>query len=251
MKDQIHDLGAGFWNIRGSFVRQGMIDIGNQSALVKLSSGKFVLLDSYTLTGEVRAQVMALTNNGQDIEAVLNVHPFHTVHCARVAKDFPHALFYGSARHHKEVPEVNWSADYVESAAVAERYPELEFSLPKGIHYIAPDDTVHSSSLLVFHPASQSLYVDDTIETPPSKRFNAVQAGINLHATTIKALKDEPNAGKDYCDWAINLAHDWRDMRNFCSAHSGLVVFEKGEFEAALLATIDSARPELEKACMT
>ena len=67
MSDKIHDLGAGFWSIRGSFVRDNIIDIGNQSALVKLASGKFILLDSYTLTGEVRAQVMALTDNGQDI----------------------------------------------------------------------------------------------------------------------------------------------------------------------------------------
>lgn len=248
MQDKLHDLGAGFWNIRGSFVRDGMVDIGNQSALIKLQSGKFILLDSYTLTGDVRAQVMALTNDGQDIEAVLNVHPFHTVHCARVAKDFPQATFYGSARHHKEVPEVQWSDDYVESTAVAERYPELEFSVPKGIHYIAPDDAIHSGSLLVFHPASQSLYVDDTFEIPPSKLFDSVQAGINLHPTTLKALKDEPNAGKEYCDWATHLANEWYDVRYFCGAHSGLVVFAEGEFKASLLSTIDNARSHLESA---
>ena len=251
MKDQIHDLGNGFWNIRGSFIRDEMVDIGNQSALVRLQSGKFILLDSYTLTGEVREQVMALTNDGQDIEAVLNVHPFHTVHCARVAKDFPHATFYGSARHHKQVPKVDWSEDYVENKAVAERYPELEFSVPKGIYYIAPDDSIHSGSLLVFHSASKSLYVDDTLQTPPSKLFDEVQAGINLHATTLKALKDEPNAGKDYCDWATKLAHNWREVRNFCSAHSGLVIFAECEFEEKLLATIDKARSKLEKSYET
>lgn len=64
MKDQLHDLGYGFWNIRGSFVRDEMVDIGNQSALVRLDSGKFILLDSYTLTDKVREQVMALTNDG-------------------------------------------------------------------------------------------------------------------------------------------------------------------------------------------
>ena len=248
MHDRLHDLGNGFWNIRGSFVRDEMIDIGNQSALVRLDSSKFILLDSYTLTGTVKEQVMALTSDGKDIEAVLNVHPFHTVHCAKVAEDFPHATFYGSARHHKQVPEVNWSEDYVESDAVAQRYPELEFSLPKGIYYIAPDDSVHSGSLLVYHPASQSLYVDDTFEIPPSKKFNDVQAGINLHATTLKALKDEPDAGKAYCDWAAKLAHEWREVRNFCGAHSGLVVFAEGEFEAALLSRINNTRADLEAA---
>lgn len=246
MEDKIYDLGAGFWSIRGSFIKNGILDIGVQCALVKLSSGRFIFLDSYTLTDDVRAQVMALTNDGQDVEAVLNVHPFHTVHCEQMAKDFPHATFYGSRRHPKQVPNMKWSDDLVESDAVAERYPELEFSLPKGIYYIAPDESVHASSLLVFHPASLSIYVDDTFEIPPSKLINTIQADLGLHPTTLKALKDEPNAGKEYCDWATQLAYKWRDVRNFCGAHSGLVEFEEGRFEAALLSAIDRARPELE-----
>lgn len=104
MSDEIHDLGSGFWNIRGSFRIGGVINVGAQCSLVRLQSGRFIFLDSYTLTDEVRAQVMALTNDGQDVEAVLNVHPFHTVHCAQMAKDFPQAIFYGSIRHAEEVP---------------------------------------------------------------------------------------------------------------------------------------------------
>ena len=203
-------------------------------------------MDSYTLKDEVRQQVMALTNDGQDVEAVLNVHPFHTVHCAQMTKDFPQAIFYGSSRHPKQVPEVQWAEDLVESAAVAKRYPTLQFSLPQGIYYIAPDESVHASSLLVYHAASQSLYVDDTFEIPPSKLFNAAQPNLGLHPTTKKALIDEANAGKDYCDWAVDLAHAWHDARHFCGAHSGLVVFEKGQFKAALLSVIDSTRHELE-----
>ncbi|AMN67279.1 hypothetical protein [Psychrobacter sp. P11G5] len=246
MEDKIYDLGSGFWSIRGSFIKNGILDIGVQCALVKLSSGRFIFLDSYTLTDDVREQVMALTNDGQDVEAVLNVHPFHTVHCEQMAKDFPQATFYGSRRHPKQAPNVQWSNDLVESDAVAKRYPELEFSLPKGIYYIAPDESVHASSLLVFHPASLSIYVDDTFEIPPSKLINNVQADLGLHPTTLKALKDEPNAGKEYCDWTTQLAHKWREVRNFCGAHSGLVEFEEGRFEAALLSAIDRARPELE-----
>lgn len=246
MKDKIYDLGAGFWSIRGSFIKNGILDIGVQCALVKLSSGRFIFLDSYTLTDDVREQIMTLTNDGQDVEAVLNVHPFHTVHCEQMAKDFPQATFYGSRRHPKQAPNVQWSSDLVESDAVAKCYPELEFSLPKGIYYIAPDESVHASSLLVFHPASLSIYVDDTFEIPPSKLLNTVQADLGLHPTTLQALKDEPNAGKEYCDWATKLAHEWRDVRYFCGAHSGLVKFEEGRFEAALLSAIDRARPELE-----
>lgn len=250
MADTIHHLGhdadAGFWNIRGTFRIGGILDIGTQCSLVQRSSGRFIFLDSYALTGDVRAQVMALTNNGEDVEAVLNVHPFHTVHCAQMAKDFPQATFYGSSRHRKQVPEVKWSDDLVESDAVAQRYSELKFSMPKGIYYISPNEKVHAGSLLVYHPASQSLHVDDTFISPPLKILESILPELNLHPMTKKALTDDPNAGKHYCDWATDLAEQWSDTRNFCAAHSGLVTFEAGEFKKALLTVIDKARPKLE-----
>ena len=248
MTDEIYDLGAGFWSIRGSFIKNGILDIGVQSALIKRPSGQFIFLDSYTFTGDVRRQIMQLTDQGRAVEAVLNVHPFHTVHCRQMATDFPAATFYGSDRHRTQVPEVMWADDLVESDAVAERYPELKFSVPQGIDYISADQNVHASSLLVYHPASQSIYVDDTFEIPPSKLIHAIQPNLGLHPTTKAALKDEPNAAKEYCDWAINLAHEWRDARNFCGAHSGLVVFEAGQFESALISVIENTRAELESA---
>ena len=247
MTDKIIDLGSGFWNIRGTFRIGGVLNIGTQCSLVKLASGRFIFLDSYALTGDVRDEVMALTNNGQDVEAVLNVHPFHTVHCAQMAKDFPKATMYGSSRHHKKMPEIKWAEDLVESEAVAQRYPELKFSLSEGVHYISPNEMIHAGSLLAYHPASQSLHVDDTFMSPPMKLLEAVLPELILHPTTKKALTNEPNAGAHYCDWATNLASEWRDVRNFCAAHSYLVRFKEGEFEKALLKAIDKARPKLEK----
>lgn len=248
MTDKIYNLGAGFWNIRGTFRIGGVLNIGTQCSLIKLDSGRFIFLDSYKLTGDVRNEVMALTNNGQDVEAVLNVHPFHTIHCAQMAKYFPQATFYGSRRHHKKIPEVKWADDLVESEAVAKRYPELKFSMSEGIHYISPNEMIHAGSLLAFHPASKSLHVDDTFMSPPTKLLEAVLPELLLHPTTKKALKDEPDAGKQYCDWAANLAHEWREVRNFCAAHSYLVKFKESEFENALLKAIDKARPKLENA---
>ena len=247
MSDKIHKLGSGFWNIRGSFRIGGVLNIGTHCSLVKLNSGKFLFLDSYTLTGDVRDEVMTLTNNGQDVEAVLNVHPFHTVHCAQMAKDFPQATFYGSSRHHKKVPDVQWANDLVESGAVSERYPELEFSMSEGVYYISPNEMIHAGSLLAYHPASKSLHVDDTFMSPPTKLLETILPELILHPTTKKALKDEPNAGKQYCDWAANLAHEWREVRNFCAAHSYLVQFKEGQFEKSLLKAISKARPKLEK----
>ncbi|WP_201545164.1 hypothetical protein [Psychrobacter sp. H7-1] len=248
MTDKIIDLGSGFWNIRGSFKLGGLIDIGTQCSLVQLESGKFIFLDSYSLTGELRDKVMSLTDNGTKVEAILNLHPFHTIHCAQMAKDFPTAINYGSERHKRKITEVNWADDLVESEAVAKRYPELEFSLPKGIDYISDNEMIHASSLLAFHPASKSLHVDDTFVTPPAKILQAILPELSLHPTTKKALTDEPNAGKKYCDWAENLAEKWQKTENFCAAHSDMVKFGPGEFKAALLKAVAKARPKLEKA---
>lgn len=248
MSDSMSDLGSGFWNIRGSFRVGGILDVGAQCSLVRLNSGKFIFLDSYRLTGDVRDKVMALTDNGKKVEAVLNVHPFHTTYCAQMAKDFPEAIFYGSRRHREQVPEVNWSEDLVESNAVTSRYPELEFSLPKGVYYIAPDDKIHAGSLLVFHPASSSLHVDDTFVTPPMKILDVIMTEVILHPNTKDALIDAPDAGEQYCNWALDIANKWGDTRHFCAAHSHRIKFEKGEFAQALKKAVDKARPKLEDA---
>lgn len=247
MTDKIIDLGSGFWNIRGSFKLGGIVDIGTQCSLIQLQSGKFIFLDSYTLTGDVREKVMQLTDQGKKVEAILNLHPFHTIHCQQMAKDFPKAIHYGSTRHKRKVPEVTWADDLVESDAVAARYTELEFSLPEGIDYISDNEMIHASSLLAFHPASKSLHVDDTFVTPPAKILKAVLPELSLHPTTKKALKDEPNAGQKYCNWAEALADRWQETQNFCAAHSDLVKFAPGEFKAALLKAVEKARPKLEK----
>jgi len=77
-----------FWNIRGSYKVRGLVEIGTHVSLVRLGSGRFVFLDSYSLEGPAREFVDALTDGGEDLEAVINLHPFHTMHVRRM-----HALY--------------------------------------------------------------------------------------------------------------------------------------------------------------
>jgi hypothetical protein len=60
------------WNIRGSFKIGGVVDIGAQVSLARRASGKFVFLDSYSLSDAVTREVGALTDDGKDIEAILS-----------------------------------------------------------------------------------------------------------------------------------------------------------------------------------
>ena len=248
MAEKIVQLSDEFWNIRGDLRIGGVLNVGTQCSLVRLAQGRFVFLDSYTLKGKIRDRVMELTDQGRAVEAVLNLHPFHTLHCAQMARDFPDATFYGSARHAQKVPEVDWSPDLVESNAVAARYPELSFSLPEGIDYISKDESVHAGSLLVFHPASGSLHVDDTFNVlplPETLRKLLPVPRIAFHPTLKKALHDTPDAGARFCDWAERIATDWAGTRTLCAAHSAISRFKPGEFSKALRDTVSRTRRKL------
>ncbi|WP_113911501.1 hypothetical protein [Roseovarius dicentrarchi] len=248
MAEEIIEISDTFWNIRGDLRLKGILNVGTQCSLVRLDNGRFAFLGSYTLTGDIRERVMALTDQGRAVEAVLNVHPFHTLHCAQMAQDFPSATFYGSSRHAEVVPEVAWATDRVESDAVAARYPELAFSMPDGIDYISDNEDIHAGSLLVYHPASGALHVDDTFNVlplPEIVRDVLPVPQIALHPTLKDALHDTPDAGARFCDWAERIATDWSGTRALCAAHSALMRFDEGEFSSALRAAIAKARPKL------
>jgi hypothetical protein len=135
-----------FWNVRGSFKIGGVVDIGTQASLVRRSSGKFVFLDSYALSGEVEREVLELTSGGQDIEAILNVHPFHTVFARKMHERFPGAKLYGTARHVSRLPELPWEAQLTESSELHDAFAgDFEFSVPRGVDFISSNENVHIS----------------------------------------------------------------------------------------------------------
>jgi hypothetical protein len=67
-----------FINVRASF-KIGPADIHTHASLVKRKNGKWLMLDSVKMEDAVKAEVDSLTDGGKALEAVLNVHPFHTV----------------------------------------------------------------------------------------------------------------------------------------------------------------------------
>lgn len=241
------NLGNGFWNIRCTMKFAGLINLGTQVSIVRLNSGRFVFLDSYALHGEIRDLVMALTKDGSLVEAVLNLHPFHTLHCEAMARDFPNARFYGSERHHRQCPAVFWQTETVESDTVAEIFgDDLQFSLPAGIDYISEDEKVHAGSLLAFHPASGSIHVDDTLNILPVPHFmrGRIQR-LTLHPSLQKALTSDDGAAEDFCAWLEVLGRRWSNARTLCAAHNGVLRFGEGEFEQLARTIAARARAKL------
>ncbi|MBK4216085.1 hypothetical protein JJJ17_09120 [Paracoccus caeni] len=247
MAEHLLDLGNGFWNIRGNLRLVGVMNIGTQSSLVRLSSGRFVFLDSYGFGTEITRQIAELTDRGRLVEAVLNLHPFHTLHCRTIAARFPRARLYGSRRHREIIPDLDWQPVTVDSAEFAELYADdLRFSLPAGIEFISSNPRIHAGSVLAYHPASRNLHVDDTlIVLPHLVRQILRQPPVSFHPTTADALEHRPDAAEDFSDWAHRLASAWQDVRTVCAAHSGIASMREDGFGKALLAALHLIEPKL------
>jgi hypothetical protein len=220
----------GFWNFRGSFKIGGVIDVGTQSALVRLESGRFVLLDSYALSRSARRLVSDQTDGGERLEAVINLHPFHTLHVRTVFRWYPHAVYYGTERHHRMFPDLPWAETCSEDPALHERYgDDFDFSVPRGVDFVSADENVHFSSVLAYHPASKTIYSDDTLmylRLPQVARWFGLGDSVGFHPTLARALEQRAGAAQDFRTWARELLDHWGAAENLCAAHT-----------AALLAT--------------
>lgn len=224
MSAKIIQISEDFWNIRGSFKIGGIIDIGTQASLVRLASGKFVFLDSYTLSGSTLKKVDEVTRNGKDLVAVLNLHPFHTIHVAWMHEHYPKARHYGTARHLARFPELKWQPTRMEDAATQALFAkDFEFSIPRGVDFISDDENVHFSSVLVFHPASATIHVDDTlmyIRLPLLLRFFGLPNSFSFHPTLAKVLEKRAGAAQDFREWVDEIADNWQEAENLCAAHT-------------------------------
>ncbi len=220
-----------FWNIRGSFKIGGALDIGTQVSLVRRGNGRFVFLDSYTLTGEVEREVRELTNDGKDVEAILNLHPFHTIHVRRMHERYPHARLYGTARHVSRFPELSWEQTFTEDPKLHAMFAEdFEFSVPRGVDFISANENVHFSSVLALHRVSKTIHVDDTImyiRFPRLMGLFGLKDTMSFHPTLAKALEKRAGAARDFRNWALELAERWRNVENLCAAHTATLMARK------------------------
>lgn len=245
------DLGNGFWNARGSFKIGGVLEAGTQASLVALPNGSFLWLDSITLMGEALERAMALTDGGKKVEAILNLHPFHTLHCEWASRHFPNATLYGSARHKQQLPGLDWADEAVESQAVAARYADaLRFSLPRGVDYISANPRVHFASLLAFHPASGTVHSDDTLsyaKLPFPISLVKRETPLFFHPTLAKALQDRHGGAGEFREWARDLGREWGTANQLCAAHNGICRLAPGEFAKQVDKALARVEPVLKR----
>jgi hypothetical protein len=224
MSNHIIRVDDSFWNLRGSYRFRGILDVGTQTSLVRRGNGKFIFLDSYTLSESALREINARTRDGRDVEAIVNVHPFHTLHVLPMHRAFPSARLYGTARHRSQFPDLPWEQTLSEDPATHALFAEdFEFSVPRGVDFVSADDTVHLSSVLVLHRASRTLHVDDTFmyfTLPwPLRLFNPIGL-VRIHPTLPKALERRAGAARDFRRWVEEFTERCRDIEHLCAAHT-------------------------------
>ncbi len=228
-------LGENFWNFRGSFKVAGL-DIGTHASLVKLQSGDFVLLDCYSFSAKQQREIEQLTDGGERLSAVINLHPFHTVHCEEIFRRFPNAAHYGTQRHHEKLSHLSWESQRSEEFAQHNPFlGDLEFTVPQGVDFISANESIHFSSILAIHDRSKTLHVDDTLMLTKAPGPLAPALGklglsglIQFHPTLPLALERRAGAVDAFQDWIDELLQLTDSVKTLCAAHKGVISAERG-----------------------
>ena len=131
-KNELHQIGPGFWNIRAHFKVFKLIDISTQMSIIQLRTGKFLVIDTVELTDRARQEIDQLTNNGENIEAVVATHPFHTLAFPAFYQLYPKAAYYGTPRHLRRLTNIPWAGDLNNCEVRSKWEPDVEMRIPAG-----------------------------------------------------------------------------------------------------------------------
>jgi hypothetical protein len=147
---------------------------------------------------------------------------------------------------------LHWEAARTEDEALHARYAkELEFSVPAGVEFISTNEHVHFSSVLVFHRASKTIHVDDTImylRLPRLLALFGLSESTGFHPTLPQVLERRAGAAQAFRDWAATLAEDWGDAENLCAAHNAALLGRENDgatIRERILAALAKVEPKL------
>lgn len=244
MADEWVETGPRFWNIRGSLKVAGVLDVGTQMSVVRLSSGRFALLDSYTPDVATRRRLLELTDGGKAVECILNLHPFHTLHVANLVELLPNAKLYGTERHAARFPHLPWEDTRTDSAVLGDLFGgDLKFSVPRGVDFIPENQRLHFASVLAFHPASGTLHVDDTltwINLP-------LVGGLRFHPSLPQVLQKRPHAVREFRGWLNELRALFEEVKSICPAHMKALPPNDGRLRQRLEGAIEKIDETLDR----
>lgn len=251
MKTPIEQVAPGFFNIRGHFKIAHVVEIGTHMSLLKLPNDKYLVIDTVPMNPFLKGGIDEITNNGANIEAVVGTHPFHTLAFRGFHKEYPNVPYYGTPRHLRVIPEIPWAGTLSECEVRNKWAPAVEFKIPAGSEFVAPqpESSNHFSCAFVFHRASRTLHVDDTIMIGSNpgillKLFGYRHGSMSFHPS-IKGpgLLPTPEAPYQFKEYIEHIVREW-DFDNICAAHMGNKI---GGAKEQLVETLAKAEPLFHK----
>eukprot|EP00475_Leptophrys_vorax_P010988 TRINITY_DN17548_c0_g1_i1.p1 TRINITY_DN17548_c0_g1~~TRINITY_DN17548_c0_g1_i1.p1 ORF type:complete len:311 (+),score=89.41 TRINITY_DN17548_c0_g1_i1:178-1110(+) len=239
-----------FYHIRAEFrVVSGLINVGTHMSLVKLPTGKFLVIDTVPVDHELKLEIDELTNGGQDIEAVVATHPFHTLAFPAFFEMYPNARYFGTPRHLRNQKQVDWAGDITnalsewESSGVFMRIPDgAEWFNPQ------PESSNHFNAVWVFVQDAKLVHVDDTVGLYPDPGFLLKVVGFKANTLCFHpALKGpglvpHPDSPAKFKAWLEKLLEEW-DFDKIACAHKDTMMSGAKD---ALRATLAEAQPILD-----
>jgi hypothetical protein len=163
---------------------------------------------------------------------------------------YPHAKHYGTARHLSKSPELNWEEFKTEDKQLHDKYSsDLDFSIPKGVDFISNDESLHFSSVLVYHRYSRTIHVDDTlmyIRLPRLMKLFGLQDPISFHPTLSKVLEKRIGAADEFEKWVKDIAESWSDAENLCAAHTANFIGNKN-IHGTIIKALDKVQNKLQE----
>ncbi|KAI9322948.1 hypothetical protein DFJ73DRAFT_875423 [Zopfochytrium polystomum] len=248
--DPLVEVAPGFYTIKTAFHVFNLINVGTQMSFLRLSTGKFLVVDTVDLTPEAAASVDKLTNNGDLIEAVIGSHPYHTMFFRAFQERYKgKGEYWGTKRHLRVCQGVEWTGDV--TTVLKKWAPEVQMRVPAGADFDDPKpDYNHFAGLFVFHAPSKTLHVDDTLALGDNPGFlqrallGSKHGEVAFHPTlTGPGIRNEPGAPEQFRCFIEAVCDDW-GFENLAAAHKGVL---KGGAKQKVREALERALPTLQK----
>ena len=226
------EIGPGFWNLRASFKlgRLGLVEIGNHMSFIRLQSGRILVIDTCLFSDATKAEIDTLTENGNLIEAVVATHPYHTLAFKPFFQLYPNAKYIGTPRHLSILPEIPWSGKVNDEEIISKWAPEVSMRIPQGSDFVTPGPDNHFAGVFVYHQASRTIHIDDTLTYFMTPTFLMRWVGgvrpccLEFHGSlTTVGLLPLQDAPELFTAFIESIILDW-DFDNICCAHSHCIV---------------------------
>ncbi|PRP75996.1 hypothetical protein PROFUN_01712 [Planoprotostelium fungivorum] len=235
-------IGSNFWNVRCDYKVKAVFNVGTHMSVARLSTGKFLIIDAAPALNNptLVKELNELTSNGENIEAIIHTHPFHTGSIVTLSNLYPNAAVYGCPRHLKMFPDLKWTGDLSEPTNLARWQPEVDLRIPTGTEFFAPAEDNHFSSIWAYHRESKTIHVDDTLSYAQTVKFPDCLSIPCCPEEAFNLARRPPKSSRLSLQ---TVMQDW-DFENIAAAHMGVLI---GNGKRELGALLERTQREFDK----